>query len=112
MKTTNGFSIPIKIAAAAVVILIVDAAILLIFGDRTWRGLETLLTAANLVPLSALFWPIVEALASSLWVGSGYLGRKIRGKWKREPAQAYQSGYAARIAEEAEGGDENSDMDS
>lgn len=118
MDAPNRFSIPTKIAAAAVVILLVDAAMMAGFGDRQWRGLETLLTAANLTPLAALFWPVLETGGYAMLFGIDYARQKIWQRRQREIAQAraegreegreegieegYQAGYRARIVEEQE----------
>ena len=112
MKEPKRISIPLKIAVAAVVILLVTAAIMLIFGDRKWQGLETLLTASMLTPLSALFWPLIEAGGYIMLFGIDAARQAIWRRWQNSLAQAreegieegikegYRRGYDARAAEE------------
>ena len=80
MREPRRFSIPVKIAAAAAFILLVDAAIILVFGDRKWKGLETLAAAAILTPLSALFWPLFEVGGYVVLFGIDYARQAI---WER-----------------------------
>ena len=54
MQEPKRFPPRFKILAAATTILIIDAALMLLFGNRKWDGLETLVTAADLTPLSGL----------------------------------------------------------
>ena len=108
MNQPKPFNIPVKIAVAAIVILSVDALILIVFGDRNWNGLPTLLTAAELTPLSALFWPLVETGGYTMLFGIDYARQAIWRKRQQEVEKAreegrregYQLGYEARAAEE------------
>ena len=81
MQEPKRFPPRFKILAAATTILIIDAALMLLFGNRKWDGLETLVTAADLTPLSGLFWPLVVALAGAIFLGVGFICRKIRRRW-------------------------------
>lgn len=108
MNQPESFNIPVKIAVAAIVILLVDAVILVVFGERDWNGLPTLLTAAELTPLSALFWPLVETGGYTMLFGIDYARQAIWRKRQQEVEQAreegrqegYKKGYEARMAEE------------
>ena len=101
-------SIPSKIAVAALGVLLVTMAMMLIFGDRKWHGLDTLLTASILVPLSTALWPLVEVGGNKLLFGIDAARRAI---WQRDRKmyeaglkagidEGYQQGYDARAAEE------------
>ena len=112
MGQPKSFNIPVKIAVAAVVILLVDALMLIISGEREWKGLTTLLTAADLTPLSALFWPLVETGGYTMLFGIDYARQAIWRKRRQEIDKArseglkegreegYKLGYQARMAEE------------
>ena len=104
MEEPARLSTPVKIAAAAAAILAVDAAMLVSFGSREWDGLQTLLTAANLAPLAALFWPLLETGGYVMLFGIDYARRAIWEKRQKEIAQAreegFRLGYEARKAEE------------
>ena len=104
MNQPKSFNIPVKIAVAATVILLVDAVILTVFGERDWKGLSTLLTAAELTPLSALFWPLVETGGYTMLFGIDYARQAIWRKQQKELEKAreegYKKGYEARMAEE------------
>lgn len=104
MEPKKPISIPIKIAVAATVILLVNAAFMLIVGDRNWRGLETLITAADLMPLSALFWPLFETGGYAMLFGIDYARQAIWQKRQKEVAKAreegYRRGYDAGVADE------------
>ena len=104
MDPKASIGIPTKIAVAATVILLLNAAASLILGDRQWRGLETLIAAADLTPLSALFWPLFEMGGYVMLFGIDYARQAI---WKRRQkelaearAEGYQIGYEAGAAEE------------
>ncbi len=108
MNQPKSFNIPVKIAVAAIVILSVDAVILILFGERDWKGLSTLLTAAELTPLSALFWPLVETGGYAMLFGIDYARQAIWRKRQQEVEKArsegreegYRLGYNARVSEE------------
>ena len=108
MQEPQRFPPRFKILSAAATILVINALLVLIFGNRKWDGLETLVTAADLTPLSGLFWPFVEALAGAIFLAVSFTGRKIRRRWttlwnrwwRRKLAKAFQDGYNARVAEE------------
>ena len=130
MQEPNRFSIPVKIAVAAIVILLVDAALVAIFDERRWQGFDTLLAAAQLTPLSALFWPLFETGGYTVLFGIDYARQAIWERRQKEAAKAqaaeerrqeelaqalakgreegreqgreegYQLGYAAGVAEE------------
>ena len=96
-------SIPSKIAVAALGVLLVTMAMMLIFGDRKWHGLDTLLTASILVPLSTALWPLVEVGGNKLLFGIDAARRAI---WQRD-RKMYEAGLKAGIAEgRAEGVEE------
>ena len=109
-------SIPSKIAVAALGILLITAALVVAFGDRQWHGLETLVTASMLVPLSTALWPLVEVGGNKVLFGIDAARRAI---WRRDlrlyeaglkageekgfvagEEKGYQRGYDARVAEE------------
>ena len=113
-------SIPSKIAVAALGILLITAALVAVFGDRKWQGLETLVTASMLVPLSTALWPLVEVGGNKVLFGIDAARRAI---WRRDRnlyeaglkageekgraageekgyQRGYQRGYDARAAEE------------
>ena len=105
-------SIPSKIAVAALGVLLITTALMLIFGDRKWHGLETLVTASMLVPLSTALWPLVEVGGNKVLFGIDAARRAI---WRRDmnlyeaglkageekgEERGYQRGYDARVAEE------------
>ena len=85
---------------------------LIISGEREWKGLTTLLTAADLTPLSALFWPLVETGGYTMLFGIDYARQAIWRKRQQEIDKArseglkegreegYRLGYEARLAEE------------
>ncbi len=108
MQEPKRFQPRLKILAAAITILAINAALVLIFGDRQWEGLETLVTASDLIPLSGLLWLVVEALAGGIFLGICYLGRKFRrwlaglwrAWWQGRLEKAYWKGYNARMAED------------
>ena len=93
-------SIPSKIAVAALGVLLVTMAMMLIFGDRKWHGLDTLLTASALTPLSAVLWPLVEVGGNKLLFGIDAARRAI---WQRD-RKMYEAGLKAGIAEGVEEG--------
>ena len=84
-------SIPSKIAVAALGILLITAALMLIFGDRKWRGLETLVTASMLVPLATALWPLVEVGGNKVLFGIDAARRAI---WRRD-LKLYEAGLKA-----------------
>ena len=113
-------SIPSKIAVAALGILLITTALVVVFGDRQWHGLETLVTASMLVPLSTALWPLVEVGGNKVLFGIDAARRAI---WRRDmklyeaglekglaageekgfaagEEKGYQRGYDARAAEE------------
>ena len=111
MEPRKPISIPVKIAVAATVILLVNAAAMLIVGERKWMGLETLITAADLTPLSALFWPVFETGGYAMLFGIDYARQAIWQKRQKELAKAreeinkareegYRLGYDAGVADE------------
>lgn len=108
MQEPKRFQPRLKILAAAITILAINAALVLIFGDRQWKGLDTLVTASDLMPLSGLLWLVVEALAGGIFLGICYLIRKFRrwlaglwrSWWQGWLEKAYQAGYNARMKEE------------
>ena len=93
-------SIPSKIAVAALGVLLITMAMMLIFGDRKWHGLDTLLTASILVPLSTALWPLVEVGGNKLLFGIDVARRAI---WQRD-RKMYEAGLKAGIAEGVEEG--------
>ena len=93
-------SIPSKIAVAALGVLLITMAMMLIFGDRKWHGLDTLLTASMLVPLSTALWPLVEVGGNKLLFGIDAARRAI---WQRD-RKMYEAGLKAGIAEGVEEG--------
>ena len=96
-------SIPSKIAVAALGVLLIAMTMMLIFGDRKWHGLDTLLTASILVPLSTALWPLVEVGGNKLLFGIDAARRAI---WQRD-RKMYEAGLKAGIAEgRAEGVEE------
>ena len=96
-------SIPSKIAVAALGVLLITMGMMLIFGDRKWHGLDTLLTASILVPLSTALWPLVEVGGNKLLFGIDAARRAI---WQRD-RKMYEAGLKAGIAEgRAEGVEE------
>ena len=88
MREPPRFSVPVKIAVAALAILLVDASILLIFGNREWHGLDTLITASTLTPLSALTWPLFETVGYIMLFGIDYARQTIWERRQRAEAQA------------------------
>ena len=108
-------SIPVKIAVAASVILLITAGIMVVFGSSEWKGLETLITASMLVPLSALFWPFFETGGYIVLFGIDYARQAIWRRRQKDIAQAreegreegYRLGYDARMTEENGGKDGN-----
>ena len=104
-------SIPVKIAVAATVILLITTGIMVVFGSREWNGLETLITASMLVPLSALFWPFFETGGYIVLFGIDYARQAIWRRRQKELAKAreegYRLGYDARVAEENGSNDGN-----
>ena len=108
MEQPKSINVPVKIAVAAIVILLVDAVIMIAFGERDWKGLPTLLIAAELTPLSALFWPLVETGGYTMLFGIDYARQAIWRKRQQEVERAreqgreegYKQGYEARLAEE------------
>ena len=93
-------SIPSKIAVAALGVLLITMGMMLIFGDRKWHGLDTLLTASILVPLSTALWPLVEVGGNKLLFGIDAARRAI---WQRD-RKMYEAGLKAGIAEGVEEG--------
>ena len=93
-------SIPSKIAVAALGVLLITMGMMLIFGDRKWHGLDTLLTASALTPLSAVLWPLVEVGGNKLLFGIDAARRAI---WQRD-RKMYEAGLKAGIAEGVEEG--------
>ncbi len=108
MGSNAPIGIPIKIAAAATVILLLNALALLIFGNRQWRGLETLTAAAELTPLTALFWPLFETGGYAMLFGIDYARQAIWKRHQKEVAEAraegraegYEVGYDAGVTDE------------
>jgi hypothetical protein len=104
MEQPKSINVPVKIAVAAIGILLVDAVILIAFGERDWKGLPTLLIAAELTSLSALFWPLVETGGYAMLLGIDYARQAIWRKRQQELEKArkegYKQGYEARLAEE------------
>ena len=104
MEEEKRISIPVKIAVAAIVILLVDAAIMLMFGDREWKGMDTLVTAGQITPLSALFWPLFETGGYAMLFGIDYARQDIRRRRQRQLAQAREEGRKAGREEGREEG--------
>ena len=108
MQAPKRFPPRLKVLAAAITILAINAALVLIFGNRQWKGLETLVTASDLTPLSGLLWLVAEALAGGIFLGVCYLGRKLRrwlaglwrAWWQSKIEKAYRDGYNARMKED------------
>ena len=108
MQEPKRFQPRLKILAAAITILAINAVLSLIFGNRQWKGLETLIMASDLTPLSGLLWIVVEALAGGIFLGICHLVRKFRlwltrlwnAWWQGKLEKAYRKGYNARMAEE------------
>ena len=84
-------SIPSKIAVAALGILLITTALVVAFGDRQWHGLETLVTASMLVPLSTALWPLVEVGGNKVLFGIDAARRAI---WRRD-LRLYEAGLKA-----------------
>ena len=103
--------IPVKIAVAAAVILLITIGMIVAFGSREWKGLETLIAASMLVPLSALFWPFFEIGGYIVLFGIDYARQAIWRRRQKDIAKArgegYRLGYDARVAEENGGNDGN-----
>ena len=103
MEPRKSISVPVKIAVAATVILLVNAAAMLIVGERKWRGLETLITAADLTPLSALFWPLFETGGYAMLFGIDYARQAIWQRRQKELAKAREEINKAREEGREEG---------
>jgi len=99
MDEPKSINIPVKIAAAALTILAFDAAIIAIAGDRVWNGLDTLLAAATLTPLAALFWPPVEMGRYIVLFGIDYARRAIWERRQKELAQAEEERRQSELAQ-------------
>ena len=86
------------------------------FGDRQWKGLETLLTASMLVPLATISWPLVELGGNRVLFGIDEARQAIWRRQQKELAAAreagrkegYQEGYDAGVAaQRSNGNDDN-----
>ena len=99
MEQPEPFKTSSKIAVAAAGILLVTVVMLMVFGDRQWKGLETLLTASMLVPLATISWPLVELGGNRVLFGIDEARQAI---WRRQQKEL----AAAREAGRAEGLDE------
>lgn len=91
MREPPRFSVPVKIAVAALAILLVNAIILLTFGNREWHGLDTLITASTLTPLSALTWPLFETGGYMVLFGIDYARQAIWERRQRAEEQARET---------------------
>ena len=114
MREPYPIGTPSKIAVAAAGILLITAVLMLVFGDREWKGLETLITASMLVPLSTVSWPLVEMGGNRMLFGIDAARQAIWQRQQRELAEAreegrqegrqegreegYQKGYDAGVA--------------
>ena len=101
MNPPDPYGTPSKIAVAAAGILLVTVVMLMVFGDRQWKGLETLLTASMLVPLSTVSWPLVEMGGNRMLFGIDAARQAIWRRQQKELAEArkesYQQGYQAGL---------------
>ena len=106
MKPPDPIETASKIAVAAAGILLVTVVMLMVFGDRQWKGLETLLTASMLVPLATISWPLVELGGNRMLFGIDAARQAIWRRQQKELADAreegrkegYQLGYDAGVA--------------
>lgn len=110
MREPYPIGTPSKIAVAAAGILLITAVLMLVFGDRQWKGLETLITASMLVPLATVSWPLVEMGGNRMLFGIDAARQAIWQRQQRELAEAreegrqegreegYQKGYDAGVA--------------
>ena len=115
MEQPEPFRTSSKIAVAAAGILLVTVVMLMVFGDRQWKGLETLLTASMLVPLSTVSWPLVELGGNRVLFGIDEARQAIWRRQQKELAAAreqgrkegYQEGYDAGVAAQRSNGNGN-----
>ena len=92
MKPPDQIETASKIAVAAAGILLVTVVMLMVFGDRQWKGLETLLTASMLVPLSTVSWPLVEMGGNRMLFGIDAARQAIWRRQQKELAEARDAG--------------------
>ena len=112
MEQPEPFRTSSKIAVAAAGILLVTVVMLMVFGDRQWKGLETLLTASMLVPLATVSWPLVELGGNKVLFGIDEARQAIWRRQQKELAAAreaghkegYQEGYDAGVAAQRSNG--------
>ena len=92
MEQPEPFKTSSKIAVAAAGILLVTVVMLMVFGDRQWKGLETLLTASMLVPLATISWPLVELGGNRVLFGIDEARQAIWRRQQKEIAAAREAG--------------------
>ena len=99
MQEPQPISTPPKIAVAAAGILLITVVLMMVFGDREWKGLETLLTASMLVPLATVSWPLVEMGGNRMLFGIDAARQAIWQRQQRELAAAREEGRKEGRAE-------------
>ena len=104
MEQPEPFRTSSKIAVAAAGILLVTVVMLMVFGDRQWKGLETLLTASMLVPLATISWPLVELGGNRVLFGIDEARQAIWRRQQKELAEARAAGREEGIEEGREEG--------
>ena len=104
MKPPDPIETASKIAVAAAGILLVTVVMLMVFGDRQWKGLETLLTASMLVPLSTVSWPLVEMGGNRMLFGIDAARQAIWRRQQKELAEARDAGREEGLEEGREEG--------
>ena len=92
MEQPESIGTPSKIAVAAAGILLITVVLMMVFGDREWKGLETLLTASMLVPLATVSWPLVEMGGNKMLFGIDAARQAIWQRQQRELAAAREEG--------------------
>ena len=92
MGQPESIGTPSKIAVAAAGILLITVVLMMVFGDREWKGLETLLTASMLVPLATVSWPLVEMGGNRMLFGIDAARQAIWQRQQRELAAAREEG--------------------
>ena len=106
MNPPDPYGTPSKIAVAAAGILLVTVVMLMVFGDRQWKGLETLLTASMLVPLSTVSWPLVEMGGNRMLFGIDAARQAIWRRQQKELTEARDAGREEGLEEGFEKGRE------
>ena len=99
MGQPESIGTPSKIAVAAAGILLITVVLMMVFGDREWKGLETLLTASMLVPLATVSWPLVEMGGNRMLFGIDAARQAIWQRQQRELAAAREEGRQEGRAE-------------